>query len=112
VRKHGWTGVGLRFLFPPHNLVLGVLAATGALGFIGLLIVVGSLIRRLITTPAADVLAIAVLAAAVGTYACMWVVNVGWDRWFWVPIALVLAQAPSHAVASRLPSSPVRTRSA
>jgi O-antigen ligase len=103
VREHGWTGVGMRYLFPPHNLVLGVLAATGVIGFIGLLIVAGSLIRRLIATSPADVASIAVLAAAVGTYACMWFVNVGWDRWFWVPIALVLAR-PTGAAETVSPS--------
>ena len=109
VRKHGWTGVGLRYLFPPHNLVLGVLAATGAIGFAGLLVVAGSLVRRLIATPPGDVLSVAVLAAVIGTYACMWFVNVGWDRWFWVPIALVLARPSGPEVADG--PSDVATRS-
>jgi capsular polysaccharide biosynthesis protein len=90
-REHGLTGVGLRYLFPPHNLVLGVVCATGVIGCAGLVIVVLSLGRRFATTPRGDPMALAVLSAALGVYASCWVVNPGWDRWLWLPVALVFA---------------------
>jgi capsular polysaccharide biosynthesis protein/O-antigen ligase len=90
VHEHGITGVGLRYIFPPHNLVLGVLGSTGLIGFAGFLILVVSLLRRLAIAPAADTVTLAVLAAALGLYGNSWVVNVGWDHWLWVPLALVL----------------------
>src|SRR5205085_596843 len=54
VHHHGLTGIGLQWLFQPHNLVLGVLAATGVIGFLGLVIVVLSVARRLVTTATTD----------------------------------------------------------
>ena len=95
VRRHGITGIGLQWLFQPHNLVLGVLAATGVIGFAGLLIVVVTMARRLVTTSTTDPVTLAVISAALAVYTCAWVVNVGWDRWFWIPVALVFTARPS-----------------
>ena len=90
VREHGGTGIGFEFLFPPHNLILGVLAATGVIGFAGALIIVVFLFRRLIITPTYDTHVLAIIGATLGVYACAWVVNVGWDHWLWLPVALAL----------------------
>jgi hypothetical protein len=115
VRSHGITGVGFRYLFQPHNLVLGVLGAAGVLGLAGLLLVVVSLARTLATTSPLDTTTVAVMAGALGVYTS-WVVNVGWDRWLWVPIALVLAGQRSsdrsrHSLAVGAASSPSSARS-
>jgi len=91
VREHGFTGVGLRYLYPPHNLILGVLGATGIIGFTGLLVIVATLARRFATTPDGDVVALAVLSATLAIYVSSWVINPGWDRFLWYPLALVFA---------------------
>jgi O-antigen ligase len=97
VREHGVTGIGLRYLYPAHNLILGVLGATGVIGLIGLLVVVVSLLRRLLSLGPDETMAMAVLAAALSVYACAWVVNVGWGQWFWLPVALVLSAPAARA---------------
>ena len=93
VHQRGITGVGLKYLFPPHNLVAAVLAATGITGFIGLLVVVLALIRRFIATTSTDTMALAMLSTALAMYASAWVVNVGWEHFFWLPVALVFGVA-------------------
>jgi hypothetical protein len=45
-------------------------------------------------TPTYDTQLLAVFSATLGIYACAWVVNVGWDHWLWLPVALAL-YAPS-----------------
>jgi hypothetical protein len=90
IRTHRLTGAGFRFLAPPHSLVLGVLAAAGLIGLAGLLMVVGSLVAQLLSRTRHDPLATAVIAGALGVYAAAWVVNQPWDRWLWLPLALVV----------------------
>jgi len=90
VRQHGLTGVGLKYLFPPHNLILAVLGAMGVVGLAGFVVVCIDLIRRLLTSRAGDTILVAVLASTLAMYACAWVVNFGWEHFLWLPVALVL----------------------
>ncbi len=92
VVKHHWpTGIGMEFLFQPHNLLLGVIATSGLIGLVGFVVVGVSLVRRLVATPSDEVLTLAVISGALATFACAWVVNVGWEHWLWLPLALILA---------------------
>ena len=88
-RHHAITGIGFRYFFPPHNLFLAVLSAAGVIGLLGLAVLVVSLVYRLAVTRAPPTLA--ALAAALAIYVSFWVLNPGWDRWLWVPIALACA---------------------
>jgi hypothetical protein len=102
VREHGVTGVGLQYLFQPHNLILGVLGAAGVIGLAGLAVVGLSLLRRLTITPSDDTITLAILSGTLGIYTCSWVVNVAWAHWLWVPIALVLGvRSPTEATHPR-----------
>jgi hypothetical protein len=93
IHHHGITGIGLRYLFPPHNLILGILEAAGVTGLGGLVLVVVALFQKLATTR--DPPALGVISAALGIYTCSWVVNPGWNHWVWLPLALVFGTAHS-----------------
>jgi hypothetical protein len=100
------TGAGFQYLSPPHSLLLGVIAAAGALGLTGLVIVVASLGWQLAVRARDDPLTVAVLAGALAVYSSSWVVNHPWDRWLWLPIALV-AGGIGHEAADSPPAAPL-----
>jgi O-antigen ligase len=87
IRRRGVTGAGFRYLVPAHNLLLGVIGATGVIGLSGFVLIVCRLGQRLAVVPRADPLAIAALSAVLAFFAASWVVNGGWDRWLWLLIA-------------------------
>ena len=97
IRHRGLTGAGFRYLIPPHNLLLGIIAAAGMLGFIGFLVITLALGSQLVATARGDPLFGSVLAAGMGVFACFWVVNPGWDRWMWLPLAVALGTSSRRA---------------
>jgi hypothetical protein len=101
IRHRGITGAGFRYLIPPHNLLLGIIAAAGMLGFVGFLVIALALGSHLVATARGDPLFGSVLAAGMGVLACCWVVNPGWDRWMWLPIAVVLGASTRRGAAAR-----------
>ncbi|MBV8961435.1 MAG: O-antigen ligase family protein [Actinobacteria bacterium] len=110
VKQHGLTGAGFKYLTPPHNLILGVMAAAGILGLAGLLLVVIALIRQFVATSSGDPVTLAALAVPLSAFACSWVLNAGWDRWMWLPIAVAFA-TPMKTSTEELPTAKNRHRS-
>ncbi|MBV8462021.1 MAG: hypothetical protein JO368_01910, partial [Acidimicrobiales bacterium] len=100
-RQHGLTGAGFKFISPPHNLVLSVIATAGVLGLLGLIVIVATTFARYLANPRTDPLSLGVLSATLGVWASFWFVNPGWDRWLWLPLAVVVAQC--GAVSRRTP---------
>jgi O-antigen ligase len=92
VRIRGITGAGFEFLAGPHNLVLGVVASAGVLGLAGLVVVIVTLVRVL-SRSRGDPVAAALSAAVLAMYLPFWIVNPGWERWLWVPVALMFASS-------------------
>jgi hypothetical protein len=92
IRTHGITGAGFRYISPPHNLVLGTMAAAGILGLAGLTVIVATTVIRYLSLTSREHLSLGVLAGTVAVWSAFWFVNPGWDRWLWVPLAVVMAE--------------------
>ncbi|MHB8464498.1 MAG: O-antigen ligase family protein [Acidimicrobiales bacterium] len=90
IKVHGITGAGFRYIDSPHNLLLGIIASAGVIGLVGFVMLVVVVTARFLRTPSTDPMAVAVLGGAVAVFAAFSTVNPGWDRWFWMPLALTI----------------------
>lgn len=106
--RHPLTGEGFEFAQEAHNVYLQVLGASGPLGFLGLVVVVGSVLkaaRRGIRAGPARVggehaLLAGLAAGYVGYLVAALFQNILWDRYLWLYIAALLALASSLFSAS------------
>jgi len=97
-RTHGVTGAGLEYMASPHNIPLGIIISTGAIGFSGFVVLIAWLVRSHVVHARGSPLTSAVLAWILGFYSASWVLSAGWDRFLWIQIAVFGTVAVRRAV--------------
>lgn len=90
IRDYPVTGIGFRYLLPPHNLILGAWVAAGLLGLLSFVVITLYLTRQALRGARVEPQSGYVLAVGVAFFLGSWVINVAYDRWLWLPITIAL----------------------